>query len=57
MDINFIVLIITLCFTMGLALHIVVERQKDKKHKKQMAKDKQKRIRETLKRLDWNQKV
>lgn len=57
MDLNFIVLVTCLCFTIGVSLHIIVERQKDKKHKQQMVKDKRKRIKETLKRLDWNQKV
>lgn len=57
MDLNFIVLVTCLCFTIGVSLHIIVERHKDKKHKQQIAKEKHKRIKETLKQLDWNQKV
>jgi len=57
MDLNFIVLVVTLCFTMGLALHISVERSRDKREREQAARDKRKRVRDTLKRLDWQQKA
>ena len=57
MDLNFIVLVVTLCFTIGLILHIVVERGKDKREREQLEQDKRKRVRETLKRLDWKQKA
>jgi len=57
MDLNFIVLVVTLCFTMGLALHIAVERSRDKREREQAARDKRKRVRDTLKRLDWQQKA
>lgn len=57
MDLNFIVLVVTLCFTMGLALHISVERGRDKREREQAARDKRKRIKDTLKKLDWQQKA
>lgn len=57
MDLNFIVLFVTLCFTIGLILHIVVERGKDKREREQLEQEKRKRVRETLKRLDWKQKA
>lgn len=57
MDLNFIVLITALCFTIGLGIHILVERSKDKRQREQMRKDKRKRVRDTLKKLDWQQKA
>ena len=57
MDLNSIVLIVSLCFTIGLVIHISVENIKDKKFRERMAKEKRKRVRETLKRLDWKQKA
>ncbi len=57
MDMNFIVLVVTLCFTIGLTIHIAVETTKDRKHREKIFKEKKKRVRETLKKLDWQQKA
>ena len=57
MDLNFIIFMVLLCFTIGVGIHILVERGKNKRHREQIAKDKKKRIKDTLKRLDWQQKA
>lgn len=57
MELNFIILVTTLCFTIGLALHIMVEKGKDRRERERQEKEKQKRIKDMLKKLDWKQKV
>jgi hypothetical protein len=57
MELNFIILVTTLCFTIGLALHIMVETRKDRQERDRQEKEKQKRIKDMLKKLDWKQKV
>jgi len=56
MDMNGIILITSLCFAIGLVIHISVERHKDKRQREEELKQKRKRVRETLKRLDWQRK-
>jgi hypothetical protein len=56
MNMNEIVLIISLCFTIGLILHISVERYRDKKEREQKLREKQKRVKDALKKLDWQRK-
>jgi len=56
MDMNGIVLITSLCFTIGLILHISVERHRDKKEREQQLREKRKRVKDALKRLDWQRK-
>jgi len=56
MDMNGIVLITSLCFTIGLILHISVERHRDKKEREEELREKRKRVRDALKRLDWQRK-
>jgi len=56
MDINEIVFITSLCFTIGVILHIITEHIKDKRYCEQELREKRKRVRDALKRLDWQRK-
>jgi len=56
MNMNEIVFITSLCFTIGVILHIITEHIKDKREREQEIREKQKRVKEALKRLDWQRK-
>ena len=56
MNMNEIVFITSLCFTIGVILHIITEHIKDKLEREQEIREKQKRVKEALKRLDWQRK-
>jgi len=56
MDMNGIILITSLCFTIGVILHIITEHIKDKREREQEIREKRKRVRDALKRLDWQRK-
>jgi|APGre2960657404_1045060.scaffolds.fasta_scaffold56833_3 hypothetical protein len=57
MDMNGIIFITSLCFTILVVFHIITEHIKDKRYHEHELREKRKRVRDALKRLDWKQKV
>jgi hypothetical protein len=57
MGINDVILIISLCSTIFVLFRIVMGHIEDKRQGEQELREKQKRVKAALKKLDWKQKV